>query len=90
MADVEVTITLPELAARNLAVLAERHGTGAVAEVLLTLADHAQQGVYRPGAWERDWVIQAFGEDWLSRIEPDTDRLSADGRVVFARPVTPQ
>lgn len=31
--------------------------------VISQLIDHAQQGVYRPGAWERDWLRQAFGDD---------------------------
>lgn len=42
-------------------------------DVLAILADHAEQGVRRPGAWEREWVIQCFGEDFLDRIEPIPD-----------------
>jgi len=42
-----------------------------VAGVLLKLADHADQGVYRPGAWERGWLCSAFGNDWLARLEKD-------------------
>lgn len=38
--------------------------------VLLQLADHAQQGVYQNGGWERQWVVQAFGDGWLERTEP--------------------
>lgn len=41
-----------------------------VMRVLLQLVDHAQQGVYRNGAWERQWVCQVFGEFWLDRTEP--------------------
>lgn len=84
---VQVTVTLPAEHARRLAVLAgEESGPGGVALVLATLADHAQQGVYRPGAWERDWVMQVFGDEWLDRVEPDLDDTSADGRVIFDRP----
>ena len=32
------------------------------------LIDHAQQGVYRPGAWERQWLCQAFGDDWQAKL----------------------
>jgi hypothetical protein len=87
MTDVQVTVMLPVDTARRLAVLADddSYGTASVARVLAVLADHAQQGVYRPGAWERDWVCQVFGQDWLSQVEPDTDDLSADGRVIFDR-----
>lgn len=27
------------------------------------LLDHAQQGVYRSGSWERDWLLQCVGEE---------------------------
>jgi hypothetical protein len=84
---VQVTVELPVEVVRRLAVLSdEGYGTMRVASVLATLADHAQQGVYRPGAWERDWLIQVFGDEWLTRVEPDLDDVSADGRVIFDRP----
>ena len=57
--------------------------------VLMKLIDHAQQGVYRPGAWERSWLQQAFGDEWEAGLEPDTERAAPDGRVVFDRPVRP-
>ena len=86
----QVTLTLPVDVMRRLAVLAgDEYGTAAVVSVLGQLADHAQQGVYRPGAWERDWLIQAFGDEWLARVEPDLDDVSADGRVIFDRPRLP-
>jgi hypothetical protein len=87
----EVTVGLSDVVMRRLAVL-HPPGLGAadlrahVAGVLVALADHAQQGVYRPGAWERDWLIQAFGDGWLDEVEPDTDDTAADGRVIFDRP----
>lgn len=40
------------------------------ARVLMQLADHAKQGVYQNGGWERRWVVQAFGDGWLERTEP--------------------
>jgi len=82
----EITITVTDEVAGRLAVLGEPGVTAA--EVAAVLIDHAQQGVYRPGAWERAWVCQAFGEDWLYRLEPDTrpEMLSGDGRVIFDRP----
>lgn len=39
--------------------------------VVEELIDHAQQGVYRPCAWERDWLAQVFGEDFVQYLEPD-------------------
>jgi hypothetical protein len=97
MSDVEptptgwkVSILLSAEHARRLAVLAGgESGPAGAAAVLAVLADHAQQGVYRPGAWERDWVMQVFGDEWLTRVEPDPDGLSADGRVIFDRPRPP-
>lgn len=80
MSNIQVTVMLPAEWAQRLEAL------GTVESALLTLADHAQQGVYRPGAWERGWLCQVFGDEWLARVEPDTDDLSADGRVIFDRP----
>jgi hypothetical protein len=37
--------------------------------IVAELIDHAQQGVYRPGAWERGWLEQAFGFDWQAFLE---------------------
>lgn len=30
------------------------------ADVLRELADHAEQGLRRPGSWERSWLFTAF------------------------------
>jgi hypothetical protein len=30
------------------------------AEVLQTLADHVEQGLRRPGSWERPWLLSVF------------------------------
>lgn len=88
MPDESVPVTiylLPEHIARLTAIADPASGLHGV---LYELIDHAQQGVYRPGSWERGWLCQVFGEDWLQRLEPDDDpaSLSADGRVIFDRP----
>lgn len=92
----DITITVTDEVAARLAALIDPDGdppvTGAatVADVVSVLVDHAQQGVYRPGAWERDWLCSAFGYDWPGRLVPDTrpEMLSGDGRVIFERPAT--
>jgi len=87
--EVTITVTLPAHYAQRLAVLADPDmGLPDVEAVLFELADHAQQGVYRPGAWERDWLRMAFGDRWTERLEPDDSpgMLSGDGRVIFDRP----
>ena len=73
MSTVKVTVELSPWMADHLAVLADPADPANpdLASVLVKLADHAQQGVYRPGAWERDWLCQAFGYEWLDRVEPD-------------------
>jgi hypothetical protein len=71
---VSIAVQLPAEWARNLEVLVDpESGLEDVGAVLAELADHAQQGVYRPGAWERDWLCQAFGFAWLGRLEPDPE-----------------
>jgi len=89
--DITVPVTLPAHYARRLSVLTDPDaGMPDLEAVIFELIDHAQQGVYRPGAWEREWVCQAFGNEWTRRMEPDTrpEMLSADGRVIFERPAT--
>ena len=91
----EITITIPDEVAARLAVLTDPSllAVGATIadsarDAVAVLIDHAQQGVYRPGAWEREWLCQAFGYDWTARLVPDTrpEMLSGDGRVIFDRP----
>ena len=58
-------------------------------EVVGELIDHAQQGVYRPGAWERAWVFQAFGDEWTDKLEqgdPYDRPMQAGGWSPFQRP----
>jgi hypothetical protein len=79
---VSITVQLPEEWARNLEALVDpASGLDDVAAVLVELADHAQQGVYRPGAWEREWLCRAFGYGWLERLEPDPEHPD-----IFERP----
>lgn len=65
----------------------------AVQKVVETLVDHAQQGVYRPGSWERGWLQQAFGDAWEQLLEPGDpyrrfadDRSDLQGKRIFQRP----
>lgn len=53
--------------------------------VVLKLIDHAQQGVYRPGAWERDWLRQVFIHDWEQYLEPG-DPYGRPNSPMFQRP----
>ncbi|HMG65576.1 MAG TPA: hypothetical protein VK599_21740 [Streptosporangiaceae bacterium] len=87
---VSVTLELSQRVADLLTVLTTgEYAPDDLEGVLMELVDHAQQGVYRPGAWERGWLRQAFGEDWESALEPDTDDVAGDGRVIFQRPIRP-
>jgi hypothetical protein len=80
--EVSITVRLPEEFVRNLEALVDpERGPADVAAVLAELADHAQQGVYRPGSWERAWLCQAFGYEWLERLEPDPEHPD-----IFERP----
>jgi hypothetical protein len=53
--------------------------------VVTKLVDHAQQGVYRPGAWEREWLTQAFGDDWTHHLETG-DPYGRPDSPMFQRP----
>jgi hypothetical protein len=57
-----------------------------VEDVVMELVDHAQQGVYRPGAWERGWLCQAFGDEWTASLEPGDPYGRPDGEHIFQRP----
>jgi hypothetical protein len=58
-----------------------------VRNVVEALIDHAQQGVYRPGAWERSWLMQAFGDDWTALLEPGDPHGRAGCEHIFIRPM---
>jgi hypothetical protein len=63
----QITLEIDDTTASLLATLSEN---GSVPEILETLIDHAAQGVYRPGAWEREWLCQVFGDDFVDKLEP--------------------
>lgn len=74
--DIAWTVALSPSAAARLAVLAAGNPglcLRDVGDVLAVLADHADQGVYRSGSWERGWLCSAFGHDWTEVMEPDPD-----------------
>ena len=75
----KITIEVSDTVYGLLAVL------GSVEEVVGLLVDHAQQGVYRPGAWERDWLIQVFGDDWTAELEAG-DPYGMENGFMFQRP----
>jgi hypothetical protein len=82
-----ITVDVPDEWVALLRVLGpeHQHDDVAVREVILELIDHAQQGVYRPGSWERPWLEHAFGDEWQRHLEPDPER-TGDGRIIFQRP----
>jgi hypothetical protein len=85
-----VTIEIDETVYALLQVLTRgEYGPDSVEGVLLELADHAQQGVYRPGAWERDWLRQAFGDDWTGDLERGDPYGRSNCEAIFQRPKRP-
>jgi len=61
-------------------------GCSSVEDVVAKLIDHAQQGVYRPGAWEREWLMQAFGDDWTESLERGDPYGRPGENLMFNRP----
>ena len=72
----QITLEIDNVIAELLRTLDDN---GSIKEAIHTLIDHAAQGVYRPGAWERPWICQAFGDDFLARLEP-SEAFWADWR----------
>jgi hypothetical protein len=69
-----VTLSLSRLTMERLAAFTgTQFGPETVEHVIYELIDHAQQAVYRSGAWEREWICQALGYDWLDNLEPDPE-----------------
>jgi hypothetical protein len=52
----QIKLEIDDVVGRLLATLS---GNNSAESVVAALIDHASQGVYRPGAWEREWVIQS-------------------------------
>jgi len=87
---VKVELELSQRVADLLTVLTVgQYAPGDLQGVIYKLIDHAQQGVYRPGAWEREWLQQAFGHGWNAGLEWDTEDVAGDGRIIFQRPIRP-
>jgi hypothetical protein len=80
--NITVSATVYEL----LAVLSGGDGPSNVTGVIEELIDHAQQGVYRPGAWEREWLCQAFGYDWIEKLETGDPHGRNGSGAIFQRP----
>ncbi len=80
MPDVEKTIRI-KISTTVYGLLKVLDSRGNVEEVIQQLIDHAQQGVYRPGAWERPWLISVFGYGWLERMEPGDPYGRADSQM---------
>ena len=84
--DHSITVKISEVEYRLLSVLCDGVAFTCVEDIVLKLIDHAQQGVYRPGAWERMWLTQAFGDDWVEKLKPgDPYGRSACDRI-FQKP----
>ena len=85
----KITVEVSDTVFDLLEVLAgERAGASReirVRVVVETLIDHAQQGVYRPGAWERHWIEQAFGDEFVKLLEPG-DPYGRPNSPMFQRP----
>jgi len=69
-----ITLELHDQTLRYLEVLTHSDAVSAgarVEDVLSHLACSAADGVRRAGAWEREWVHQAFGYSWNDRLVRD-------------------
>ncbi|MGH7979969.1 MAG: hypothetical protein ACREE6_11390 [Limisphaerales bacterium] len=78
-----ITLNISPIVVRLLATLDKN---GDAKAVINRLIDHAQQGVYRPGAWEREWLAQAFGGDFMNRLEPGDPYGRGGCESVFNKP----
>lgn len=69
----DVTVLIPAGLAGQLAVLVDPgRGLPDLSVVVGVLLDHVQQGISRPGSWERPWLEQVFGDAWADRLPPGT------------------
>jgi hypothetical protein len=84
--DVTITVKIPETSHRLLSVLCDGLAFTCVEDVVLQLIDHAQQGVYRPGSWERQWLTQVFCDDWVSRLKPGDPYGRPNCEGIFQQP----
>lgn len=71
-----ITVEVDEKTLALLGVLGKGHamgGNGSPSDVVAHLVHSAADGVRRPGAWERGWLTQAFGDDWVDMLEQDPE-----------------
>jgi hypothetical protein len=82
-----VTLLISKRVADLLRILTnDQVGPATLRGVIEELIDHAQQGVYRPGAWERGWLISVFSDEWIDKLVPDHEKKTSDERFPFMRP----
>jgi hypothetical protein len=82
-----VTITVDPVVYRLLEALTSGESAPRSVEAVIgALIDHAQQGVYRPGSWERGWLCQVFGGDWTAHLDPGDPWGRVGGEAFFERP----
>ena len=82
----QITLDIDDITAALLATLDDE---GSAQNAINELVSHAMQGVYRPGSWERPWLTQAFGEDFLAKLEPGDPFNRSDLDSLFERPKIP-
>lgn len=61
-----ITITIDDDTAKCLSYLNDDHD---VEQTIMRLIDHAHQGIYRPGSWERGWLEQVFFDEVVEGAE---------------------
>ncbi len=87
MSTIKITVNVSANIYQLLEVLTKgQYAPASVEGVILALIDHAQQGIYRPGSWERPWLAQAFGDDWTAHLEPGDPYGRDGGEAIFERP----
>jgi hypothetical protein len=64
-----ITIELTLETVTYLQVLVGAFGAADLEGVIEHLAHSAAAGIRRPGAWERGWLTQAFGDEWENKCE---------------------
>ena len=82
----QTILEIDDITASLLATLNEE---ASAEDTIYRLIDRAAQGVYRPGAWERGWVCQAFGDEFIDHLETG-DPFGRPGEIAkfFQRPKT--
>jgi hypothetical protein len=81
----KITLEIGDVPYQLLQVLAD-HNETTVEGVVEELVHHAQQGIYRPGSWERPWLCQAFGDGW-TRLLQTGDPYGRPDSPMFNRPM---